>query len=106
MIEALLYNKINQLKSRWLHEEGYTSGGRKFRLFCFSWIQERAIFNRENKIFIFDENISFIVSSPVDWILEKVVTNSIKSDEVKLGDNILYISSVEVLKEKVFKKHY
>lgn len=105
LIQGFLYNKIDKLNSKWLHEEGFTSGGRKFRLFCFSWILERARYDRENSIFIFPENISFIVSSPVDWILEDIATNTIKSDKVKLGDNVLFISSIEVLKEKVFKNN-
>ena len=66
LIQGFLYNKIDMLNSKWLHEKGFTSGGRKFRLFCFSWILERARYDRENSTFIFPENISLIVSSSVD----------------------------------------
>lgn len=101
-IQALVYNFLDKADSKWLHDEGYKFENRQFRLFTFSSILERGDYIREKKLFIFPENISFYISSPLEWVLEQIAKNFIKSTKVRIGSNDLIISSIDVMKPVKF----
>ncbi len=97
-IQALIYNLFNKVNANWLHNEGYKYENRQFRLFTFSSILERGEYNKATGTFIFPNKISLYISSPVNWILEEIAENLLKSNEVQLGNNFLIINSIEILK--------
>ncbi|MCK4524741.1 CRISPR-associated endoribonuclease Cas6 [candidate division WOR-3 bacterium] len=97
-MQALIYNFFNKVDGNWLHSEGYKYEKRKFRLFIFSSILERGQYNKATGMFIFPNRISFYVSSPVNWILEQLAGNILRSEQVQLGNNFLSVNSIEVLR--------
>jgi CRISPR-associated endoribonuclease Cas6 len=97
-IQALIYNHLNIDEAKWLHSAGFAFEKRKFRLFTFSSVLEPGKYNRGSSTFLFPSNISFYISSPVDWILEQLAGNFIKSESVSLGNNALNVASVEIIK--------
>lgn len=99
LLQALVYNFLEKESSAWLHMKGFAYGKRGFKLFVYSDILERAVVDKDRKIFIFPETISFYLASPVDWILVQVAENIIKSERIFLGRNELFISSVSVMKQ-------
>ncbi len=101
-IQALIYNFLDKVDGNWLHEEGYKFEKRSFKLFSFSSVLERGKYLRNEKIFVFQRNISFYLSSPLDWILEQVASNFIKSEQVMLGNNPLRINSINVMRSPDF----
>jgi len=96
--QALIYNLLDKFDADWLHERGFTYEKRKFKLFTYSSILEKGIYRNKEKLFVFSNQISFYVSSPVDWILEQTASNLIKNEKVRLENNELYINSISVLK--------
>jgi CRISPR-associated endoribonuclease Cas6 len=94
-IQAFIYTMLNPHAATWLHNSGFELKEKKFRLFTFSEILERAKIN--DNYFVFPSQISFFVSSPVDWILEQVAHNAIKSPAFKLGNNDVNISSIAIM---------
>ena len=101
-IQALTYNLIDMVDSNWLHNTGYKIDKKSFKLFTFSSILEKGRYIKEEKLFIFPKEISFTVSSPVDWILEEIAKNTITNDTLQLGNNYLSVRSINVLKQPVF----
>jgi len=97
-IQAFIYNLIDKHSADWLHNEGFKFENRRFSLFNFSEILERGKYNPKLKFFSFNEQISFYISSPVNWILEQVAKNAVTKDRLKLGENKIMISSIEVFK--------
>ncbi len=102
-IQALIYAHLNPDSGEWLHDGGFRFEKRSFKLFCFSSILEKGKFNKGIRVFEFPSAISVLVSSPVDWILEQLAGNLIKSERVRLGSNTLTISSVEIMKNGVLE---
>jgi len=88
----------SSIKDEWLHDIGFTLGKRNFKLFCFSSILTKGKFIKEKGIFIFPPKISFIVSSPVNWILEQLASGSIKKEKIDLWLNRVYLTEISVLK--------
>ncbi len=95
-LQAFIYSNI---QDRWLHDKGFENNKRKFKLFVFSSILEKARFDKRNSQFIFPERISFLISSPVDWILEKFASGIFKNGEQFLGQNRLNVESVSIIKQ-------
>jgi CRISPR-associated endoribonuclease Cas6 len=104
-IQALIYNHIDKDSAEWLHNRGFCFEKRSFKLFIFSSILERGFFDKNTRTFTFPEEISFYISSPVDWILEQIATNLIKSEIIKLGQNELQVLSIAVIKHDKIKEN-
>ena len=103
-IQALIYNLLDKVDGNWLHEEVYRFEKRSFKLFNFSSILEKGKYIRDEKLFVFPNLISFYLSSPLEWILEQVAKNSFKSEELRLGNNALRISSINIMKPVDIKR--
>lgn len=96
--QALIYNLIDRLPAKWLHDGGFKIEKRSFKLFTFSSILEKGKYQSSKELFIFPYEISFYLSSPVSWILEQVAKNTVFSEELMFGQNEMSISSVEIIK--------
>lgn len=97
-LQALIYNLLERSSAKWLHDNGFEYEKRRFKLFTFSSILEKGRYHKLREEFVFSKRISFLLSSPVDWILEQVAENFVMLDECRLGENLLSISSISVLK--------
>jgi len=97
--QAVIYNLIDKLPSTWLHDGGFTTGKRSFKLFVFSSILERGKYHKQKEMFAFPHTVSFYVSSPVGWILEQMAKNTVFSEKLMFGQNAMGISSVEIIKD-------
>src|SRR4030042_5331244 len=84
-LQALVYAHLNSDSGEWLHDDGFRYEKRSFKLFCFSSILEKGKFDKRAQSFELPPIISFLVSSPVAWILEQLAGNLIKSESVRLG---------------------
>lgn len=101
ILQGLIYKFLENEAAEWLHSEGFKYEKRSFKMFVFSDILEKAQIDKTKRMFIFPETISFYLASPVDWILQQAAQNLIRSEKVKLGDNICFISSISVLKQEL-----
>jgi len=95
VIQAVIYSLFNESSAEWLHENGFILKNRSFKLFCFSDILERGKYNSNTKEFIYPSQISFYISSPINWMLEEIAKNSIKN-EINFGNNSVQLASIEI----------
>lgn len=105
LIQALIYNHLEKEEAAWLHDQGFAYENRRFKLFVFSAILENGDFREKDKTLLFPTTISFIVSSPVDWILKQLAENFIMSEQVRLGQCEFIVNSVEILQSPVFESN-
>ncbi len=98
-IQAIIYNFLDRVSAQWLHEKGFKFEKRSFKLFTFSSFHEKPEYIRDKKKFVFPNEISFSISSPVNWLIKQVVQNIVISEKVKIGDNITTVSSVEIFED-------
>jgi len=98
-IQAIVYNFLDRISAEWLHTKGFQFEKRSFKLFTFSSIHEKPKFIRDKKLFIFPKEISFTISSPVNWLMKQVAQNIVISEKVKIGDNITTVSSIVTIED-------
>ncbi len=96
-IQAVIYNFLDRIASRWLHETGYMYEKRTFKLFAFSYFLETPELDKIKKEFIFQNHVSFIISSPLDWLIKQFVQNIVRSEKIRIGKNNTFISGIEIL---------
>jgi len=102
--QALIYKYLNVDEATWLHNTGFRLEEKTFKLFTFSPFLEKAEFFAREKYFRFPNKVSFLIASPLDWVLEQFATNILKSPGVWLGsefpfNNRLLVSSVDIIKD-------
>lgn len=79
LLQGLIYDLLDYVDAVKLHDEGFRFEKRQFRLFTFSEILEKGTFDRKSHIISFVKKLSFILSSPVDWILRQVAVKTMRS---------------------------
>ncbi len=93
-IQGVIYNFLDRLDAQWLHNNGYMYEKRSFKLFTFSPLLEKGRYLKREGLFVFPQQISFYISSPVDWIIQQLAENLTISEKVILGENTMRISSL------------
>ncbi len=97
-IQGAIYNNLKPEDAQWLHDHGFLHNNRKFKLFTFSSILEKGKYDKKNRMFRYPPQISFLISSPVDWILQQLAENMIQSEHLMLGRNRLTVTSINIMK--------
>ena len=76
--------------SRFLHDEGYTLGYKKFKLFTFSPLTSRPfkIFKEEKRIGLYGEEVLLQISFLIDQAADKFIMGLFSGQQFSLGDRI------------------
>lgn len=99
IVQAFIYNNIDRDLAKFLHDKGYTSNGRAFKLFTFSRILNKA--RNENGILDFGKRIELIISSPLDNFCKSISNSMLQNEELILGRNNLRVEEIQVLNNLV-----
>lgn len=86
LLQGYLYHHFPQEMGTYLHDEGFQSGSRTFKLFVFSDLQQKA--RKVGSFLHFDEEITFLVSSPMPEILEGLGEEILRNPG-RLGQNLI-----------------
>ncbi|MEZ4777043.1 MAG: CRISPR-associated endoribonuclease Cas6 [Bacteroidia bacterium] len=109
-LSAWIYKLISSADTdfgAFLHAEGYSQGNKRFKLFTFSnlWIPPRYEI-LDDRIKIFSEEISFVVSFLVPRAAEEMISGLFKEQRFALGDRIsrvdLQVSAVSIISAETF----
>ena len=94
LLQGFIYSLLDPLLRKRLHKEGYPYEKRRFKLFTFSRLLGKVKMFKE--YFQFNPPLKLIISSPKDEILQSLAEGLLKSPEVILGKNTVYIDSINV----------
>lgn len=104
LIQSAIYRKLDSNISKFLHDEGFSLGNRKFKLFTFSRIiSEFSIFN--NSI-VFKNPISIYFASIFEHFVISLIENLLKTRYISLNGKKLYFKEYKVIKPNFQKKVY
>lgn len=96
LIQSFIYKNISKELGDFLHNQGFEYERRRFKMFVFS-----RIFSKEFKILkkeiIFDKEIYFFISSPLNEFISKFAENLFKNPEFEIYKNLLILKGIEVL---------
>lgn len=116
-LSSLIYKIIHQGDSefaRFLHEQGYMSGGKSFKLFTFSRLQfdRFQTYRDEQRIEHRGEMATFYISFLIDRAAEEFIKGLFMNQRFGLGDKISQVdyevSSIEACSPPIFQErmHY
>ncbi|MCQ1529180.1 CRISPR-associated endoribonuclease Cas6 [Lutispora saccharofermentans] len=94
IIQAFIYNNIDNKLSRFLHDKGYITNGRSFKMFTYSrvigdWRAEEDRFN-------FGKKAKLIISSPLDNFCKSVANSMLQSNHLFIGQNSIQTERIQI----------
>lgn len=101
IVQAFIYNNIDEELSEFLHDKGYISNGRSFKLFTFSRILNRGEKERDN--FNFGGKIDLIVSSPLEDFCKSIANFMLQRNDLYLGKNNIKTKEIQIFNPIVEK---
>ena len=101
ILQAFTYNNIDNKLAEFLHDNGYISNGRSFKLFTFSRILNRG--KKENNRFNFGKRIDFIVSSPLDDFCKSIANFMLQRNNLYLGQNNIKTEQIQIFNSVIDK---
>lgn len=96
LIQGAIYNAIEPELAAFLHEKGYESGNRKFKLFTFSRLMGRFQIDKEKKTIRFMEEIKLVVSSPVDEFCQSIANGMLTKGSIWFGNGDMEVEKMLV----------
>ncbi|MED0766087.1 CRISPR-associated endoribonuclease Cas6 [Aneurinibacillus thermoaerophilus] len=95
IVQGFIYHSIDEGLAERLHNQGYVSGGRTFRMFAYSRLMGHFKINREAGKIVFTDAIRLVLSSPIVEFCESLATNLLRYHEVRLGNHIVRVKAIE-----------
>lgn len=98
-LQAALYAALHPEFAEFLHDQGFTGGGRVFKLFTFSRLLGR--FQAETGVICFSGPVTLIVSSPVDQFCQELLNGLLTQSTLRVGPATFQVESVQVENPRV-----
>jgi len=97
ILHAFVLNLIEDDELRYfIHEEGYRYQKRKYKMYCFSRLLGNFQLNHDRKTIEFDKNVTLIVSSFDDNLIELLVDKLSRFETLHLGENKVRPSKISL----------
>lgn len=101
MVQAMIYNSLDNDIAEFLHEKGFEHGKRSFKMFTFSRIIGNYSIDKSRGKIIFKGPISLIVSSPYDAFCNSLANGLLLNSQVRLGNNEMKVTDITLEKDIV-----
>lgn len=96
LLQSFIYQNIGEELAEFLHERGFEYGKRKFKMFVFSRIFSKGLKISKKEI-IFNREIYFFLSSPLEEFISKLAENLFKKSQFEINRNQLTLKGIEVI---------
>jgi CRISPR-associated endoribonuclease Cas6 len=99
LIQAFIYNIIDEKLANFLHDSGFGEG-RKFKMFTFSRLYGKSDIKSQPGHIIFYDSITLTVSSPYGTFCQSFA-NGIFKKKIHIGENELEVREAEIIASEV-----
>ncbi|MCG9968974.1 CRISPR-associated endoribonuclease Cas6 [Pelotomaculum terephthalicicum JT] len=100
-VQSAIYAALPKDVASRIHDEGYSAGNRRFKMFSFSRIMGKFFIDRTAGTIKFPEGARLVISSPDMEFFLSLVNNLLTKNHVRIGDSILNINEVRFDEQKV-----
>ncbi len=94
LVQAAIYNSIDEDLAAFLHDKGYVSGQRSFKMFTFSRLTGAYKINSNDKTISFSGEIKLIISSPLKVFCQSLVNILLTRGSIRLGTSEIEVAKV------------
>lgn len=102
IVQAFIYNNIDERLATFLHDNGYALNSRNFKFFTFSRILSRG--KKENGMFNFGNKIEIVVSSPLDDFCKSIANFMLQRHDLFLGQNNIKVDQIQIFNHIIDKE--
>ena len=100
-VQSFLYRHISPELGKFLHDHGFTLGKRRFKMFTFSRLQGKyKIIGNKIKFY---PPVYLTISSPLERFISELGNTLLKTDDLELVKNKIYVESIKVHPEPEIK---
>ena len=99
LVQAFIYNNIDDELASFLHDRGYQVNNRVFKLFTFSRILNRG--KKEGRHFNFGNKIQLIVASPIEEFCKSIANHMLQSDSLYIGQSDIRVDQIQIIPYQV-----
>jgi len=96
LIQSAIYATLDKTLAEFLHNTGYESGGRRFKLFTFSRLAGNYRFNPSTAEMTYIPPINLVVSSPFKEFCQSLVNGLLARNYVRIGSSAFVVQEVKV----------
>lgn len=100
LIQSAIYSALPEDMATLLHNEGYKSGKRTYKMFCFSRLLGRFSFDRTAGTIAFPEGATMVISSPNTEFLKALINNLITKGSIHIGQSLFHVEEVRFDEQK------
>ena len=104
LFQAMLYQLLPQAFSRFLHDEGFISDNRRFKLFAFSWPRGESKPRFVDDKVVFKTPLRITVATPIHNTVSGLADGVLEKSEIRIGNNLLYCSGIAFRNPKAEKE--
>ncbi len=104
LFQAMLYQLLPQAFSRFLHDEGFISDNRRFKLFAFSWPRGESKPRFVDDKVVFKTPLRITVATPIHNTVSGLADGVLEKTEIRIGNNLLYCSGIAFRNPKAEKE--
>lgn len=99
VIQAMIYNQLDEEVAEFLHEEGFQKGKRTYKLFTFSRLLGNYDLDKKNGLIKFNGPIKLIISSPYSEFSNSIGNSILSARIIRIGNNKLEAKELAVERE-------
>jgi CRISPR-associated endoribonuclease Cas6 len=106
LVQAMIYKNISEQLADFLHSRGFVYHKRHFKLFTFSRLFGKFRLKKQghhDSLMEFFSSLYFYVSSSFEEILREFAGRMVSGMAIRLGNQPLYLSSVQVMMPPLFE---
>ncbi|MGI6553151.1 MAG: CRISPR-associated endoribonuclease Cas6 [Bacillota bacterium] len=96
IVQAMIYDSIDPDLATFLHEKGYQTGSRVFKLFTFSRLLGPFQIDRSNGLIRFKDKITLVISSPFDEFCQSIANGILIKSKLRLGKQEVKVEKMAV----------
>lgn len=100
-IQSAIYANLEPGLACRIHDRGYQAGSRKYKLFTFSKLLGRFVFNQEQRTISFPDGAVLVISSPDADFIESFVNTVLQKPFLRVDQADFEISGVETKGYKI-----
>lgn len=100
LVQSAIYAALPGEIATRLHDEGFTAGNRKYKLFSFSRLMGKFDIDKVAGTIKFPEGVRLAISSPDTEFFLSLINNLLTKNSIRLGDSVLHVSEVRFDEQK------
>ncbi|MGB9761858.1 MAG: CRISPR-associated endoribonuclease Cas6 [Caldimicrobium sp.] len=105
ILQGFIYNHLDKSLAKALHNEGFEDSRtkRKLKFFTFSRLISQKVQLTNGILRLYGE-LLLVICSPYQDFLHSLATNLLKAEKIRLGEEELFLSSIEVFPSPKYKE--